>query len=1369
MKYSKTEIYDLHVTGTLITNERHYFLAQDQELKFRVRMLPFQQTLPNPATIRCVVSGYDADASPIFVQYKADIARQLYSVNEGIHSFTVSKRLGAPDRYRCSYRGYDANGLQVSIQTSGGIQLALGRSVQCTVRHIDDDGHLTVVPTDKQQNDETNFLTYAQLMHNIQAPDPPASLQLEALRTRKEQDKKTEQMLTQYDSYTGLWIVTYLTVIRHHRQEAIARGDFDTAQALIRHKLRIIEWMLEDSLFLTYYSPELVGPLRQKCEHEAEYGETMLQAIDLTRKEQAGTYLQKTFTKINTTGYLYDRRRKIAILIALIQINPALLEKHAAAFTGFCHYMANNDTEQETIDAILELLRLATDEETLCTDNTRLMLRLLGLRMLLSRNRTDSNLSVCRSRLYRYASLLAPASLPTLINKALIVLTHIGHTISTEFSWDDLLQFNPDILTAKLCADPIPPDSAPTAQYNFHHSTLQLREGAFYLYAGCASGLLAEYQKQSELLSLFDGQLRVITLKEFKPKMAERQDLMALKKSWEGLYRLLRLPALPTSPTRGKIPVTKTIPQVGTSVIIRLQKFNPRFPLLMFADIDDPEYKGSGVLMASEISRYHVQSLDNVFYQDDIFVATVIRAEENGRLAFSIAEELFEMVQQRITIGKQVKAKLNKITSAVHIWVTKDGYSVYTPAPPASFRFNVDESALLRITSINSQGFINGIFLERTDVSFDPKEALTKLVSEYINYCSPEIEEADPDATNEDQELESTLKKETEPEFEDPLPLGVIRELGHLMNTALNTEQALLRRYQLLNVARLLAVLTDNEHQAEYYSLRMNYEENIYSFATCDPAMHWEDFLRIDAPMVERFPALRPCLERIRILRLYHDHSFDPTLAASLSQPMNPETSHLIRLVLGHSLMYHTLPPEALELIHDELLTRLGAGELVVARKVAQQEEKPIVYNLGRESGELEFKTSIVYPAGGTVPNMKYQSDVILRTMAGLLNAEGGTLYIGVTDSGDVNGLTADYTYMQCTSDGYERYIRQRIIALMGKEINGMIRIDFPTYGKHEVCRLVLPCHGKLVELEGSVWQRQGNSTLLLDGNALRKQQLRKQESLKTELKSLKDDLKVTEDKVKDQTPEPIQLVSNLLQTDNTAQTAVAAAFAASLERKSKKKEAKTPALEKKKNGIETSRIRPNPIQTKGQAKDTEFEVETYLSLLDNGGYILNDEPPRRTDNTVLLTLVIGRHETDGSLLLCYDNACVNRISLKTLLQKKRGYAYKNGTNKEARLLWASIENGEPYLLVRILKLSNTYLKMMSMKGIKINTDLSLKGTPFYSFDFGQVTGWEAIPAAEGQKLQRLVNENLNHLGPLSISEAITDAVQELKRIGFEV
>ena len=46
MQYEKDVIYSLKVTGTMITNDCHYYLIENEGIKYKVKMLKFQHKLP---------------------------------------------------------------------------------------------------------------------------------------------------------------------------------------------------------------------------------------------------------------------------------------------------------------------------------------------------------------------------------------------------------------------------------------------------------------------------------------------------------------------------------------------------------------------------------------------------------------------------------------------------------------------------------------------------------------------------------------------------------------------------------------------------------------------------------------------------------------------------------------------------------------------------------------------------------------------------------------------------------------------------------------------------------------------------------------------------------------------------------------------------------------------------------------------------------------------------------------------------------------------------------------------------------------------------------------------------------------------------
>ena len=78
------------------------------------------------------------------------------------------------------------------------------------------------------------------------------------------------------------------------------------------------------------------------------------------------------------------------------------------------------------------------------------------------------------------------------------------------------------------------------------------------------------------------------------------------------------------------------------------------------------------------------------------------------------------------------------------------------------------------------------------------------------------------------------------------------------------------------------------------------------------------------------------------------------------------------------------------------------------------------------ESNVLEFKESARWSHGTELKGKSEQ--VIVKTVAGFMNSEGGTLLIGVADDGNVTGLDPDYqTLTKSNRDGYELFLTQLI------------------------------------------------------------------------------------------------------------------------------------------------------------------------------------------------------------------------------------------------------------------------------------------------------------------------------------------------------
>jgi len=79
---------------------------------------------------------------------------------------------------------------------------------------------------------------------------------------------------------------------------------------------------------------------------------------------------------------------------------------------------------------------------------------------------------------------------------------------------------------------------------------------------------------------------------------------------------------------------------------------------------------------------------------------------------------------------------------------------------------------------------------------------------------------------------------------------------------------------------------------------------------------------------------------------------------------------------------------------------------------------------------------------------------VITKSIAGLLNHRGGTLLIGVDDSGQVIGIEADCQMLKHkNSDGFERALMDLVRHSLGSQACTMIHPNFPSLSNTEICQ----------------------------------------------------------------------------------------------------------------------------------------------------------------------------------------------------------------------------------------------------------------------------------------------------------------------------
>ena len=133
---------------------------------------------------------------------------------------------------------------------------------------------------------------------------------------------------------------------------------------------------------------------------------------------------------------------------------------------------------------------------------------------------------------------------------------------------------------------------------------------------------------------------------------------------------------------------------------------------------------------------------------------------------------------------------------------------------------------------------------------------------------------------------------------------------------------------------------------------------------------------------------------------------------------------------------------------------RLRKQQLEIKLQEGQMSQDIISLIEHGENDRVEFKSSLRYDqyTNGVNPQLE---EVILKTIAGFLNANGGRLILGVNDEGEILGLKNDYLYLKKKDrDGLELKLFQMICNSIGPEFSSLIHVFFYRPDGKDVCVL---------------------------------------------------------------------------------------------------------------------------------------------------------------------------------------------------------------------------------------------------------------------------------------------------------------------------
>lgn len=157
---------------------------------------------------------------------------------------------------------------------------------------------------------------------------------------------------------------------------------------------------------------------------------------------------------------------------------------------------------------------------------------------------------------------------------------------------------------------------------------------------------------------------------------------------------------------------------------------------------------------------------------------------------------------------------------------------------------------------------------------------------------------------------------------------------------------------------------------------------------------------------------------------------------------------------------------------------------LELAPKPADQEITALIAK--GESNQLEFKSSARWDFQQGKQN-KLMEEIVVKTIAALLNTDGGNLLIGVDDDRNVIGLDKDYKLFgkKDSRDAYENFLTTLLLNHLGKDTSALFSISIHQLDGKDVAKVAVKPSPKPLFVKDAngehLYIRAGNSTRQLN------------------------------------------------------------------------------------------------------------------------------------------------------------------------------------------------------------------------------------------------------------------------------------------------
>ncbi|MCH5240125.1 MAG: ATP-binding protein [Muribaculaceae bacterium] len=1053
---------------------KFFRVKTDDGQEFKILKFKFQQNQPLPDEIQCYVKSL----YPLTLSQDISVHIANFYKEGEEYSFIVKDHLKDDTS---QYELKDDHGLCFKLSNTP-VPLAKGTRIRCKVLKIKDAYVNLKYVSSFGTKFSLEFHTIEQWLHLLNINQYHAGYYKKLLESVPE----LQPALLKYEHRVPGWTLDLLQICSQNITEWLVtcRDDIKKLRKIcerleIGRKLAL--YMVQESGFLRACSNENRQMLQERISKYVELFEQFREAAQMIIDKNHVAYIDRMFYRLKSSGYLYHPVTQIRIMMTILKLRPELINSRMGELFEALHNWDISNWEAEPFrSALVAQLQLFIEENVDKINNlpvndssqdSKVIVRVIlaiAIQRILANDSDNIDLNLNRARLYRYISYLYPSEVDNLLEKGLCAL--LGIEWVNEYTWSDTE--NPTLLFVKS-SFPLQQDeerSMITKSYITSKAELRLWSNKIHLIASNADPDTTVIPN-----NMFDWLNPVISISDSVsfPNTKKSKDLKALSQVWSEISWSL-FGGNDVIVER----IEKRFPDEGDEAMVVIDDMrildtgHEKQRLQFHCTIHDETLLGEGWMPCDALhmigwlsSKDYPLNYDGSlkFAMDEegeplLFPATV-HIRQDGTLEFSMKRQIEENLLEISYPGQESVAIVTHFDRLNNAWLClSETGATYKVACDESTD-DLSEGKLVRVKYVEQDRSIstNQFFIGELSPNQENLPLLIKK-SECLFNLMQSL------GVKDEQELPYQVM-----ESGQVMSKAELEEIIYILQRRAFSETEYVKAYNYLGLATLLCRLGENKNLEKEINVHMRLLEFLQEFSRNRKL----DYNVVDAfeIQVKDSPMLERLYTRIKIVSDLDSNHNTPGLWEIRQHPRNETEGKLASLVLS----YNMLPPELEESkkqILNEISTLLNINSAISTSKY-----------YGDESQTIEFKSSLIFSSkSGARPDPKGQMFEITQAIVGFMNARGGTLFIGVNDSGYENGLDDDLTYRRnrgekATIDALIVELQNHLDRTLPLHAKSHWEISSDPESKKGVIKVDVRPVRQPVELEGTIYVRASSTT----------------------------------------------------------------------------------------------------------------------------------------------------------------------------------------------------------------------------------------------------------------------------------------------------